>query len=76
MHEFVSHYIPVYTARLNYKKVIPDDVKVQAKHDWMRIIVQGECSVTQRDNNQDAFRPPLWCIHSKYQFLVFFINFS
>jgi len=39
-------------------------------------IVQGEYSKTQWDNRQDAFGPPLWCIHNKYQFLVFFIIFS
>jgi len=26
--------------------------------------------------HQNAFRPPMWCIHSKYHFLAFFINFS
>jgi len=38
--------------------------------------VQGEYSITQRDKNQDAFRPPLWCIHSKYQFFEKNIYFS
>jgi len=25
--------------------------------------------------HQDAFRPPMWCIHSKYQFWAFFLLF-